>query len=215
MDIFFRIIMIILIGKVIYNLINYFAFNAKKKYFHLPSITLDSIPQQEVYEFKPTVLELTNKFSWSVMVVALLVAMSYRSGGTTTILMLLFFGLPFIYRILSRSLNAKDQVTTSSREIEVITRGKKQKVNLLLVKEIQLRYFHDKKGLKELHPEFTFRTGTKEQTVRLNDVFFLSKAERILVAMQKLMPDRKFLISWEDSLGNKEVLEVNHHEMGN
>ena len=125
--------------------------------------------------------------------------------------MLLFFGLPFIYRILSRALNARDKVIVGSREIEVITRGKKEKINLLLVKEIQLRYYHDKKGLKELHPEFTFRTGTKEQTVRLNDVFFLFKAERLLVTMQKVMPDRKFLISWEDSLGNKEVLEVNHH----
>lgn len=211
MDIFFRIVLIILAGKLIYNLVYYFTINEKKRYFHLPSLTSSSIPQQEVYGFGPTLLELINKFVWSVMVIALLVAMSYRGGGTTTFLMLLFFGLPFIYRILLRALNARDKVIVGSREIEVITRGKKEKINLLLVKEIQLRYYHDKKGLKELHPEFTFRTGTKEQTVRLNDVFFLFKAERLLVTMQKVMPDRKFLISWEDSLGNKEVLEVNHH----
>lgn len=212
MDIFFRIIMIILSGKVIYNLINYFAFNAKKKYFHLPNIILDSIPQQEVYEFKPTVIELINKFSWSVMVVALLVAMSYRSGGTTTFLMLLFFGLPFMYRILSRSLNAGDKVILRSREFEVITRGKKEKVNLLLVKEIHLRYYLDKSaGFEVLRHEFIFKTGIKEQTVHPNDGFFLHKAERILMTMQKLLPDSKFVIVWEDSLRNKELLEVKNH----
>lgn len=209
MDIFFRIVLIILVGKMLYNLVRYFASGDKKRYFHLPSITSSSIPQQDVYVFKPTVLELINKFSWSVMAIALLVVMAYRSGGTTVFLMLLFFGLPFIYRILSRSLNAKDQVTVGSREIEVITRGKKEKVNLLLVKEIQLRYYLDKSaGFEVLRHDFTFKTGTKEQTVHPNDGFFLHKAERMLVTMQKLLPERRFLIVWEDRVGNKEFLEV-------
>ena len=126
MDIFFRIILIILVGKAIYNLVNYLAFSAKKKYFHAPITTIDSIPQQEVYEFKPTVLELINKFSWSLMAVALLVVMAYRSGGTTVFLMLLFFGLPFIYRIITRLAHVTDKVTLDSRVLEVINRKKKE-----------------------------------------------------------------------------------------
>ncbi len=207
-DIFFRIVLIILVGKLIYNMGCYVAINEKKKYFRLPAIASGSISQQQVVVFKPTVLELINKFSWSVMAIALLVVMSYRSGGTTTFLMLLFFGLPFLYRIISRLLHVSDRVTIGSREVAFSLRGMKEKVNVLLVKEIQLRYYLDKKGLKELHPEFIFRTGTKEQTVRLNDVFFLPKAERMLVTMQRLLPDRKLQIVWEDSLGYKDVLEV-------
>jgi hypothetical protein len=212
MDIFFRLILIILACKAIYNLVNYLAFSAKKKYFHAPITTIDSIPQQEVYEFKPTVLELINKFSWSLMAVALLVVMAYRSGGTTVFLMLLFFGLPFIYRIITRLAHVTDKVTVDSRELEVVNRKKREKVNMLLVKEIHLRYYLDKSsGFAALRHEFTFKTGIKEQNVHPNDGFFLHKAERMLVTMQKLLPDRRFLIVWEDSIGNKEFLEVKNY----
>ena len=49
-------------------------------------------------------------------------------------------------------------------------------------------------------------SGKKEKDC--NDVFFLQKAERMLVTMQKLLPERRFLIVWEDRVGNKEFLEV-------
>ena len=178
MELITTLFVLVLAARLIYSESKRSSTNFKQRYFRLPGVSPDQVPAHTSYIFKPTPKNLFHRFIWLAIFIAFILQTGFAFGFQSVGVVLIFFGLPFMFRLVSRLIHMNDHIEIFPDRVQVKKLFKSSTILFSNVKEVQLDYYLYRGAIsKSIYVYLTFNTNQGEKKVSLFPDFFLEEAE--------------------------------------